>query len=147
VEAFADVESVASNNYVLNRIPSADYCWFCLFQQKAYDDVLETDRPTWTRRESKQDWSAKFKHTYRRDDLEHSTAHEAEEDRARSDGYRTPREEREDRWREEGAETATVDKAAARAYYKGLKNSKAKGKGSGFGAPRDRTGFEDSEGY
>jgi len=129
-----------------------NWCWYILFQRTAFIDsppiTLSNDhKPVWSRKDSKQDWAKKYKNTFRRDDLVYREAADAEFDRARSEGYRTPKEQREDKWSEENTDGDVLDKAAARAYYKSLKNSKVKGKGgkaSGTGS-RDRTGYADGE--
>lgn len=149
----------------LYRSSTLNFIWFCKFQARGFDDSFElpldpTWKPTWTRRESKEDWFARYKRTYRRDDLEYRTADEADSDR----GTVTPREENEARWAAEAAQSETLDKAEARSYYKvcisspwrcppvpdfdvhlqSLKNSKAKGKTKFAGASsRDRSGAVD----
>lgn len=89
---------------------------------------------------------------------------EQEYEKARSDGYLTPKEEREQRWADEAAATAgyggtssnlhTVfggDKLAAREFYKSLGGrSKVKGTGRlGTSSPgiRDRTMYGDGGDY
>lgn len=90
--------------------------------------------------------------------LQYSTAFEMEYEKARSDGYRTPREEREERWAVEASSNNNPnagsfgsDKVAAREYYKSL-GGKAKTKGKGMGGssitgPKDRTMYGDDDGY
>lgn len=81
-----------------------------------------------------------------------------EYEKARSDGYRTPREEREERWAAEKASsnnssTADLfagDKIAAREFYKSLGGkSKLKTKNTfgGSSGPRDRTGWGEGDDY
>jgi len=127
-----------------------NWCWYVHYQRKSFtyfdDDWYGEKLPSWTKKESKTAWAQRFASTYRRDDL----ATEADLERARSDGWRTPKEEREERWRIENgdADSENVepgsDKLAMRAYYKSLKNSKAKGKGgrSVSERGRDRTGWD-----
>lgn len=105
-----------------NRSQTLNYVWFYKFQERGFDTAPEVPldthwKPTWTRRESKEDWFARYKRTYRRDDLEHASAEDADYERARSDGYRTPKEENEARWAAE-EEPETYSKSEARAYYK-----------------------------
>lgn len=121
--------------------------------------------PVWTRKDSRENWSSRYRSAFTLNGLQYSTALEAELEKARSDGYMTPREEREERWANEAAAAAggaagngweKGDRVAAREYYKSMGGrTKVKGKGGhgntsaggGAAGPRDLTGFGDDDGY
>lgn len=106
------------------RSQTLNFVWFCKFNARSFDGeplpLDDTWKPTWTRRESRQQWFQRYKQTFRRDDLEYRTVDEFDRDRAHSSGYLTPREEKEARWAAEdaAAQSDTMDKSEARAYYK-----------------------------
>lgn len=121
-------------------------------------------QPIWTRKESRENWASRYRSAFTLNGLQYATAAEADLERARSDGYLTPREEREERWAEQAAASSSAggggsalglfggDKVAAREWYKGLGGrTKVKGKGGhgsgGAAGPRDLTGFGDDDGY
>lgn len=133
-----------------------DWAWYIRFQERRDEDV-STREPIWTRKESKEDWSRRFRSAFTLNGLQYQTAFEQEYEKARSDGYRTPKEEREDRWAAEASSVSNVsnlnsfggDKGAAREYYKSLggrTKTKSKG-GSGVTGVRDRTAFGDDDFY
>ena len=101
--------------------------------------------------------------------LQYATAIEADIEKARSDGYRTPKELQEERWALEagsthgnvpgaggvGSGSSTLntvfggDRNAARDYYKGL-GGRTKIKSSDRGGatgPRDRTAYGEEDYY
>jgi hypothetical protein len=92
--------------------------------------------------------------------LQYSTAFEMEYEKARSDGYRTPKEEREAQWASEASSSSVLgngglasfggDKAAAREFYKGLGGRtkvKSKGGSGSVTGVRDRTAFGEDDYY
>ncbi|KEI42710.1 uncharacterized protein L969DRAFT_84584 [Mixia osmundae IAM 14324] len=120
-----------------------NYCWYIECNDSTYIDPDE--KPSWTRKDAKQDWAARYRSIHRRDDLDYADARDAEYERARAEGYLTPKEQREAKWAEESDQlTAGVDKLAMREHYKGLKNSKPKGKGGQRGPARDVTAWEET---
>jgi hypothetical protein len=70
----------------------------------------------WTRREARTDWKARYKSVRRRDDLNVPDAADADYEKARSEGYRTPKEIQEERWAAEAE--SEPSKEESRAYYK-----------------------------
>lgn len=133
-----------------------DWAWYLRFQERRNQEVLTTE-PIWTRKESKEDWARRYRSAFTMNGLEYATAFEMEYEKARSDGYLTPKEEREERWASE-ATTANPntgsfggDKVAAREFYKSLGGrSKVKGKGMGGASVtgvKDRTMFGEDEYY
>lgn len=138
----------------------------------AHSSVLASmNQPIWTRRESRENWASRYRSAFTLNGLQYATAAEAELEKARSDGYRTPREEREERWAAEasgamaGAGAGGLgglgglggsggsalglfagDKVAAREWYKSMGGrTKVKGKGGhgagGAAGPRDLTDY------
>ena len=132
-----------------------DWAWYLRFQQRRSETLLPSE-PVWTRREAKENWSQRYRSAFSLNGLQYQTAFEADYEKARSDGYRTPKEQREDAWAAEAADKLTIsgqsgnlhtvfggDKQAAREFYKGLGGrSKVKSKTHAMG-PKDRTGFSD----
>ena len=135
--------------------PFADWCWFLRFQERRIEGSLDA-QPVWTRRESKENWAQRYRSAFTLGGLQYQTAIEMDLEKARSDGYRTPKEQREERWASEAASGPNDnvssmfggDKAAAREFYKSLGGrSKVKSKGAfgGSTGPRDRTVFGDDD--
>jgi hypothetical protein len=140
-------------------VPLADWAWYMRFQERRQEGPLTTE-PVWTRRESKENWSQRYRSAFTLGGLQYQTAYEMELEKARSDGYRTPKEQREEKWAAEasGAGSGSLneamaglsDKVAAREFYKSLGGrSKVKGKNTfgGSTGPRDRTAFGDGDDY
>lgn len=105
----------------INRSQTLNFVWFCKFNERSFDgEALPLNsqwKPTWTRRESRQQWFQRYRQTFRRDDLEYRTVEAFTQ--AQGDGYMTPREEKEARWAAEDAQSdGGMDKSEARAYYK-----------------------------
>lgn len=115
----------------------------------------------WTRRESKENWPARYRSAFTLNGLQYKTAFQAEYEAARSDGYRTPKELREEKWQAEELQNRLAgekheykgeEKIAMREYYKSLggRKSKTKGEsrgGGGAAGPRDLTAYGDDDGY
>lgn len=135
---------------------SADWAFFIRFHERRSESALSTE-PVWTRRDAKENWAARYKSAFTMNGLQYQTAFEMEYEKARSDGYLTPKEQREEKWAAENAASASSqsgesgnlhtvfggDKLAAREFYKSLGGrSKVKSKTHASG-PRDRTGFSE----
>ena len=147
---------------------SPDWAWYLRFHHRRSNAPLNRE-PIWTRKESKENWAQRYRSAFTLNGLQFATAIEADIEKARSDGYRTPKELQEERWALEagsthgnvpgaggvGSGSSTLnnvfggDRNAARDYYKGL-GGRTKIKGSDRGGatgPRDRTAYGEEDYY
>ncbi|KAA1078280.1 hypothetical protein PGT21_032496 [Puccinia graminis f. sp. tritici] len=122
-----------------------NYVWFKLAHQTSYSNSIEEEfQPlTWTRKDSRTNWSEKYKEINQVKRSSSPPTMAIDVDAADNSGP-TPKELREAAWNAQDNQTMT--KNEARAFYKDLGGRKLRDK-SGKGLGSDRTGWQDHEIY
>jgi hypothetical protein len=129
----------------LSLLIYSDHVWFKLAHQTSYSNSIEEEfQPlTWTRKDSRTNWSEKYKEINQVKPSS-SSPPTMSIDVDAADSGPTPKELREAAWNAEDNHTMT--KNEARAFYKDLGGRKLRDK-SGKGLGSDRTGWQDQEIY